>query len=562
MATTFQPQPLAAPLNDDAFKELKELLPHHEPRGGGLERDRHAPTKRYNRSRDLLKDAANRLTELTGELNDRAYARKAKHLKAKARREQSAEETPNPNAEEDDPAALAEADARYEAFQTQVEALTKRMDLSIRGLIDDVHWLTDYPETLKAVIEKAQDSAAEQRRNFERVSPTPARRRVKQRRILDGGDEEMEGEGGDDEDGEDDNEEESPRRPRRSTQAPPTLDPSETPHVQLAIALAEQVREWTSMSLTDRYAKDNHYKGFKKVLWDAENPGERAPPMPHESLWFAAEEGRSMTSFSSTQASRGNNSNNNSGRCARGTTDNTSFTEPDDDGDIQISSETARIKCPITFLPYVEPLTCKTCNHSYEKEAILQLLEESPVPLSGEQEEELNQIRSPQQRQARRNAMIAAQPKSVKCPEAGCNVDINGEDDLVENHALKRRLARLAAQQTQDKKNKKKNRGKGNSDTLLDVEADDGDDDKTEHDTDSEDDPYSENDARAVHQARTVKNEAAAPAPPPQRASAGLRDSMRDSVVPDSQAQPQAPTGTQASRPPRATQIVDLEDDD
>ncbi|EXJ54513.1 hypothetical protein A1O7_09853 [Cladophialophora yegresii CBS 114405] len=501
MASTFEPQPLGAPLNDDALGHLRDLVPQPQLRTA-LERDRHVPTKRCLQSRDLLRKAAETLADITGDLNQGANKSKTRHLRLKARRQKERAEA---HAEDDGEAAGADAetDARYEEFQRKTEELTKKMDMSIRGIIDDLNWLAEYPDILKAVTEKAQDSAEEQRRNFDGRDTTSSRRKRRQQRTSE--------EGGEDDatvDGDEEEEEEEPVGRSRRAQEPPTLDPSETPHVQLSIALEDQGRRWTSQSLTDRYARDNYYKGWKGSLWDGQNPGDNPPPMPHETFWFAVEEGRSATvSFSSTSQGR-----------QRGAHSATESGEEEED-ELEISAENTRIRCPLTLLPYKEPMTSRTCNHSYEKTAILELL-----------------------------ANCRTQPKKVKCPDTGCNADINGEEDLYENQLLKRRVARILARQMQR-----------NAPATSDIDDDD-DDDEVVKGTQRKPVGLGSSPVTPASGRRNVKNEKA----PASRAGG------RESVIPDSQfdgmadiPQHESPRRqAPASRPPRSTQVLDLEDDD
>lgn len=502
----FEPQPLATPLNDDALTSLRDLLPKlHQ--GTALQRDRHVPTKRHIQSMDALKQAANSLADVTGALNTRAYKRKTKHNKAKAHRQKErTQANPDDDDEDDEGAAAteAEADARYEDFERKSDDLTKKMDIAMRGIIDDLSWLAEYPDTLKAVIEKAQGASEDQRRTFEAGNQSPPRTNRKQQNA-------------DGEDEEDEEEDKAPTQQPPRPREPPTLDPSETPHIQLSAALVDQDRRWDSLSLTDRYARDNYYKGWKDSLWDAQNPGENQPPMPHETLWFAVEEGRSTTApFRSTQ--RGN-------RAAPA--NDTSFTEPgeeNDDSDIEISAETTSIKCPLTLLPFQTPMTSKNCNHSFEKAAILEILAE-----------------------------CRTQPKKINCPATGCNVEINGEDDLYENQLLKRRVARFLAREAQK-----------NAPATSDIEEDDDDDDDEDVIRGTQRKPVGVGSSPAAPSTgrrgtRNIKGEP--------RSS---RRGGRDSVVPNSQLDgvgdglQRGSQGSQsiASRPPRGTQILDLEDDD
>ncbi|KIW76551.1 hypothetical protein Z517_08995 [Fonsecaea pedrosoi CBS 271.37] len=419
--TQFEPQPLTAPLNDQALRSLSELQQHRD---------------REKKAREPLKKAAEYLTDITGELNDRAYLRRVRHSKEKARRR--AAKGVEDGAEGNDDPAEAEADARHDEFQRKVEALTKRMDLSIRGVIDDMAWLTEYPATLKAVVEKAQEITEQQRSDFHVQSPP--RRTRQSRRVVDADetgnvDQDDEGEA---HEAEGDTEAASSSHQTRML---PTIHPADSPHVHLSTALTQQVRTWTSKTLTERYAHNNDYKGWYRVLYDAKNPGESAPPMPDESLWFAAEEGR--MSFSSSQRRRHRPLREGSQAEATSVTENGSRSGSDDE--VEIAAEKTRLKCPITLLPYEDPVTSKNCNHSYERNAILSMLSASSSHAlwTPTQLQELSQL-SDRQRNRREREMRV---KQVKCPE--CNV-LLVEEDLVENPALKRRVARLLAQERRD----------------------------------------------------------------------------------------------------------------
>ncbi|KIX96515.1 uncharacterized protein Z520_07781 [Fonsecaea multimorphosa CBS 102226] len=449
--TQFEPQPLTAPLNEEAVRSLSEL--QHQ-------RDRET------KAREHLKKAAQLLTDMTGELNDRAYLRRARHSKEKARRREAANngtEDGGAGAEEneEDP-AVAEADARYEEFQRKVEALTKRMDLSIRGVIDDMAWLAEYPATLKAVVEKAQESMGEPRRDHQTQSLTQRTRQ--RRRVVDDGDEAAEqNQNEEEEEQEDDNDVDAgpSSRSRHQTSMLPTIHPADTPHISLSTALTQQARTWTSKTLTERYARNNDYRGWYRVLYDAKNPGESAPPMPNESLWFAAEEGR-INSLSSSQRRHHPQGSN---------ADETSMTEEEEDEDeVEIAAEKTRLKCPITLLPYIDPVTSKNCNHSYERAAILSMLSTSTdfAPFTQDQLAELSQLGNNQKQRARREREIRI--KQVKCPE--CNTPLI-EADLVDNPALKRRVARLLAQERRD--------NLATSDVDGESHSDDDDDDGDGH---------------------------------------------------------------------------------
>lgn len=77
--------------------------------------------------------------------------------------------------------------------------------------------------------------------------------------------------------------------------------------------------------------------------------------------------------------------------------------ENDDDEDIAIASEKKSLKCPITLLTMVDPLSSTKCPHSFERSAILGMLKLSEVRIGGS---------------GRRGAQDGQ--RAMKCPE--CNV--------------------------------------------------------------------------------------------------------------------------------------------
>ncbi|KIX03879.1 uncharacterized protein Z518_07432 [Rhinocladiella mackenziei CBS 650.93] len=384
MSTTdFEPQPLSQPLNDKALSSLQDLI--HENR-------------QDQKLHDRLALAVQHLTDVTGVLNDRGYERKVKYAKEHARREEYHEE-------EDDEAARA-----HQAFQAKVESLTKKMDVSIRAIIDDQIWLEDLPDILRHTVNKAQNPTLSQQTEHNQ-SPTPIHSTRQSN-----------GDGDMDADGDATELDESNRDQKPIF--PSIVNPADTPHMLLVEALQKRSRDWASKSLTEKYAYNNSYKGFYRVLFDAKHPGESAPPMPNERLWFAAEEGREV--ISSQRQRPGSH-------------------EADDDGDeeddeIEIASEKVRLKCPITLLPYVDPVTSARCNHSYEKTAIQEILQTTSdhVPWTPEQLAEFSRL-DRHERSRRERQMRTPQ---VKCPE--CNVPLTAAD-LRPDPALKRRVQRVLA---------------------------------------------------------------------------------------------------------------------
>ncbi|KIW41192.1 uncharacterized protein PV06_06771 [Exophiala oligosperma] len=392
MATSaIQPQPLSAPLNEDAVASLQALA-----------KDKTLTTKLAK----YLKDASEHLAQTVDQLNEIGYDRRIKHDKHRKRRD--ANDEGHDDAERD-----------FEEFQAKVETLTNKMDMSIRAIVDHQIWLEDLPNAIKEAAGKADGPSSTQTQQSYNPTPlSPTRRTIP--------------DDDDDEDDENDDEDDEGGRPSRTTtrnstrSQPAAPRPADTPHVLLSEALQKQHREWSSKTPTEKYAHHNFYAGFRRMLYDALHPGEEQPPMPDPGLWFAAEEGRDILL---------------SQRPRRGGGGGGDGDESSDESDVEIARETTRIKCPITLLPFQDPVTSQKCKHSYEREAILGMLRTSRdhAPLSSDQLHELSQITHRSERSRREREM---QTRTVKCPE--CNVPLT-RDDLEPNLVLKRRVQRLLA---------------------------------------------------------------------------------------------------------------------
>ena len=110
------------------------------------------------------------------------------------------------------------------------------------------------------------------------------------------------------------------------------------------------------------YAQNNDYIGFKRLVYDAQFPDDDAPPMPHSSTWFPEQSLDTTTSgalaATGSQSAAGND-------------------------ELTVASERISIKCPITLLPMKDPVTSTKCPHSFEREAILEMINESDVRVEG-----------------------------------------------------------------------------------------------------------------------------------------------------------------------------------
>jgi SUMO ligase MMS21 Smc5/6 complex component len=54
-----------------------------------------------------------------------------------------------------------------------------------------------------------------------------------------------------------------------------------------------------------------------------------------------------------------------------------------DDDDIEIEGEHISLKCPLTLLPFTDPVTSKKCPHSFERNAILPMIQNSEARIGG-----------------------------------------------------------------------------------------------------------------------------------------------------------------------------------
>ena len=85
--------------------------------------------------------------------------------------------------------------------------------------------------------------------------------------------------------------------------------------------------------------------------------------MPHASTWFPSESPDPSHPTTRAAAAAGD--------------------AIEDDDDLAVASERVSIKCPLTLLPMKEPVTSQKCPHSFEKGAILDMINRSDITLEG-----------------------------------------------------------------------------------------------------------------------------------------------------------------------------------
>ena len=358
-----EPQPLEAPLNPKAILALQALQDKHKSNNEFLQK---------------LQSANKALVEVTDGLNQRAQAEKGKREKKLERLGKDGNDE-NPEQQE-----------IYDNFQSKVDKLTERMDMSVRQLVDDRIWLEELVNDLKHVTSKVGAQSQPTRTQLSTAVQTqdrsPRRRRV-----------------------EEDDEEDV----QVDANGPP--DYEETPIALLRAAFSTQAAKWDAKTLTERYSHDNDYTGFYKTRWDAKYPAENAPPVPPPAIWFAKEEGNAAALSQ----------------------------DPDQDDELQAVAEKISIKCPLTLQPFTEAVTSEVCKHSYDRPAILEFLRTSPdhLPFSQEVQDQIATYRG-----AARDRFIAGVPKTprVECPS--CKKHLV-EADLKPNPALQRRTNRVLEEQ-------------------------------------------------------------------------------------------------------------------
>ena len=277
-----------------------------------------------------------------------------------------------------------EQERGLEELQNDVNEMTKKLEESMRSVIDASEAAQRIEETLAWVRENApkQMHAEYDTQRSQRRSQNGAQR-----------------EGDADEDMEED---EGPT-------------PGPTPLTQQHAALTgvsplfndrldRSKNQYSLLSHSTRYAKHNDYVGFKAIVHDAKYGDDI--PLPHADTWF-----------------------NERGSPAPGVTALDRDAEEDDD--LVIDKAKVSLKCPITLGQFRQPFTSRKCPHSFEKDAITNMIRYSEIRFAG---------KGPK-----------GEEKAVQCPVTGCDQNLR-LSDLYEDPILKRKIKRMqeAEQQAQE----------------------------------------------------------------------------------------------------------------
>ncbi|RMZ68731.1 F-actin-capping subunit alpha [Pyrenophora seminiperda CCB06] len=274
-----------------------------------------------------------------------------------------------------------EAERIMQELLPQVEEATAKLEESMRAIIDSgigtqrieetLDWLrTQGPRQLE---EEYQTQRFQRRSQRDLQSQAASQRRRTQN-----------------EDGEDEEMDDGP------TPGPTPLDGSRIELTGVSELFKNRIQAekdaYTSLSLTTRYARNNEYREFKKMVHDAKF-GDAAAPLGHEDTWFTE-----------------------TGSPAPGVTNCTQRGDLNDDDDIIMDRATISTRCPITFQDFVDPVTSAKCPHTFEKNAILEMVRRGPIRVG--------------------------KAPAIECPVTGCN-QLLTKDDLRSDPILIRKIKRM-----------------------------------------------------------------------------------------------------------------------
>ncbi|KAF3388436.1 mRNA cap guanine-N7 methyltransferase [Penicillium rolfsii] len=350
------------PLSLDAHRDLHKLL-----------------EKNYlDTMRRHIHNAGANITHSAGEVSDRLRDAQTRYQKMKDKR-RSEEDGQDRDPEEED-----EQYQRLAEQERKVNSIMGRLEEKMRGVVDG--------ETRCIELKEALNQLDKEEAQVQHVLVGDRQLRSNRRttRRMAEADEENE------EDEEDAEREPTPIRELREQNA------ENPPSKRLKTTLAESQRKWEGLSLTQRYSKNNTYTGFYRVVHDSKYPDNEAPPLPHSSTWFSH-----MEDDSSVGAS--NRTPSNRRRTRR-------QPSPADSDDVAIERERISLNCPITLARFKDPVTSTKCPHSFEHDAIMDMIMRSK-PMPGG----------------------PTRAKAIKCPV--CLTFLTAAD-LVRDTALQRRVRR------------------------------------------------------------------------------------------------------------------------
>ncbi|KAL8786002.1 MAG: hypothetical protein Q9195_008413 [Heterodermia aff. obscurata] len=354
-------QPLSNPLNPQAINALQTFA-------------RTYPLTPVTKRHDV---AVSALSNIAADINERYGIRSLNHHRSTARRAER-------GVAEDEAHA-----AKIEKMGQDTEALTAKMEEALRAVIDrKAH--TQSVET--ALRELATNPGGRPAATQSTLGASQFRGQKRRRQ-------------NNNNNNDDDDEEADSTSPAPETQEGPLPFFNHT--------LSTSTAAYAALSQRDKYASHNDYIGFRKLLHDAQHPGDDdAPPLPHPSTWF------------------------------------TSAAANDSDEDLQVAREKRSIRCPITLRTMKDPVSSTKCPHSFEREAIFDMLSASSLTVGTQPADALAGLGA------------ARKEKAVKCPE--CAVVLR-RGDLAKDEALVRKIRRMREREERDEA------GEGDEDEDVDI---------------------------------------------------------------------------------------------
>lgn len=313
-------------------------------------------------------------------------------------------------AENGDACILGEGDdgeAELEALRAKVDAMTQRMEKSVRQIIDGRVYVEDLEGNLNYLKQNAMQLTQQQSQmqQTQQMQRSHAQRQRQRRR--------------DSADDDEDDEDEEAYSPSPTPLDDPNIEIT-GPSILLSTRLAASKTKYQALPHSTRYAQNNTYIGFRRMVHDAQHPGDDAPPLPNATSWFTSSGSPAPGITSREQLTGPAGGRKGEGGAGGG--------EEDSDDDIAIAREKLSTKCPLTLQEFRDPVTSAKCPHSFEREAILEMVRASVVRVG---------------QQGGR-----AGERGVQCPVTGCDEMLTASD-LRPDALLIRRIRRIQQSRNQ-----------------------------------------------------------------------------------------------------------------
>ena len=351
-----------------------------------------------------MQDAIACLSENASSLNDTVRDKATVVEKNRTRHDK------NDADNEEEEARIQQLEQDVENLRAKADTMTVQMEGDLRKLLDT----REYFNSVRPVLQEVNNEATA----FSRTNPssstqpqstqqTRSQRRAAQRANNDDADDVDDDDN--DNQNDDDDDEYHPFTPTDPTNA--LTQSTSLPPAPISLFKTKLVRrrdKYQNLSNRQRYSADNDYRNFRRVLHDSRY-GDTDIPLAHESTWFTASGDATLPQPGVTDAQAG------------------AGADDDSDDDLQIAKETISTKCPLTLQEFREPVTSRKCPHSFEKEAILGMIDNPSNVM---------RVGGSNQRGARDGT------RAVQCPVTGCRHTLT-RDDLHADPVLLRKIRRI-----------------------------------------------------------------------------------------------------------------------